>query len=146
MKIRKTDLKTAAGAEALPVWAGPLDDLGVYVHIPFCVQKCPYCDFVTGRLEPPLRRHYLSALEREVRFSPWAGSRISTLFLGGGTPSELDAAELGKLFTAIRDSFDLSTLDEATIECNPETLTEEKLDAFLELGFRRNSHRFLPNY
>ena len=139
MKSRKTDLKTAAGAEALPVWTGPLDDLGVYVHIPFCVQKCPYCDFVTGHLEPALRRRYLDALEREVRFSPWAGSRISTLFLGGGTPSELEPAELGRLFAAIRDSFDLSTLDEATIECNPETLTEEKTDAFLQLGFNRIS-------
>ena len=141
MKTRKTDLqiKVAAGAAVLPVWTGPLDDLGIYVHVPFCVKKCPYCDFVTDPLKPALRRRYLDVLEREVRSSPWAGSRISTLFLGGGTPSELDIAELGELLAAIRDSFDLSTLDEATIECNPGTLSEEKTDAFLQLGFNRIS-------
>ena len=141
MMMAKTDLQiqVAAGAAVLPVWTGPLDDLGLYVHIPFCVKKCPYCDFVTDPLKPALRKRYLNALEREVRSSPWAGSRISTLFLGGGTPSELEIAELGELFTAIRDSFDLATLDEATIECNPGTLTEDKTDALLQLGFNRIS-------
>ncbi len=139
MKTRETDLQSAAGVEGLPVWTGPLDDLGVYVHVPFCARECPYCDFVTSPLTPALRRRYLSVLEQEVRSSAWAGSRVSTLFLGGGTPSQLNRGELGQLFTAIRDSFDLSTLDEATIECNPETLNEEKMDALLQLGFNRIS-------
>ena len=139
MKTWETDLQSAAGAEGLPVWTGPLDDLGVYVHVPFCARECPYCDFVTSPLTPALRRRYLSVLEQEVRSSAWAGSRVSTLFLGGGTPSQLNRGELGQLFAAIRDSFDLSTMDEATIECNPETLNEEKMDALLQLGFSRIS-------
>ncbi len=141
LKAPKTSgqIEVVAGAAGLPVGTGPLADLGVYVHIPFCVQKCPYCDFVTDPLQPALQRRYLDALEREVRSSPWAGSRVSTLFLGGGTPSELALAELGRLFAAIRSSFDLSTLEEATIECNPGTLTEKQTDTLLQLGFNRIS-------
>ena len=132
-------IEAVAGAASLPVGTGPLDELGVYVHIPFCVQKCPYCDFVTDPLQPARQRLYLDALEREVRSSPWAGSRVSTLFVGGGTPSELDLVELGRLLTAIRSRFDLSTLDEATIECNPGTLTQNQADGLLQLGFNRIS-------
>ena len=132
-------IEVVAGAPGLPAGTGPLDDLGVYVHIPFCVQKCPYCDFVTDPLQPTPKRRYLDALEREIRSSPWAGSRVATLFLGGGTPSDLDLAELGRLFAAIRSSFDLSKLDEATIECNPGTLTENQADALLQFGFNRIS-------
>ena len=141
MKTPQTagQIKVVARAAGLPVGTGPLEDLGVYVHIPFCVQKCPYCDFVTDSLQPTLKRRYLVALEREIRSSPWAGSHVSTLFLGGGTPSELDLVELGRLFAAIRSSFDLSKLDEATIECNPGTLTENQADALLQLGFNRIS-------
>ena len=140
-KASKTagQIEVVAGAASLPVGNGPLDDLGVYVHIPFCLRKCPYCDFVTDPLQPALRRRYLDALEREIRSSPWAGSCVSTLFLGGGTPSELDLAELGRLFTAVRSSLDLSKLDEATIECNPGSLTENQADGLLQLGFNRIS-------
>ena len=136
---RNTDLGPARGAGPLPAWTGPLDDLGLYVHVPFCARECPYCDFVTSPLEPSLQRGYLDALGREVRSSPWAGSRVFTLFLGGGTPSVLDASDLGELLRRIGDRFDLSALDEASIECNPETLNEEKIDALKQLGFNRIS-------
>ncbi len=141
MKTPQTagQIKVVARAAGLPVGTGPLEDLGVYVHIPFCVQKCPYCDFVTDPLQPAPKQRYLEALEREIRSSPWAGSRVSTLFLGGGTPSELTLAELGRLFAAIRSSFDLSKLNEATLECNPGTLTASQADAWLQLGFNRIS-------
>ena len=123
----------------LPIWTGSLDDVGIYVHIPFCFKKCPYCDFVSGPVSTELRRRYLLALKNEISSTPWVGSYVKTIFWGGGTPSDLTPFELSDLSKTIQESFDLSGLEEATIECNPETLTEKKLSSFLECGFNRIS-------
>ncbi len=113
--------------------------LGLYVHIPFCVKKCPYCDFVSGPVGLELRKSHLAALEDEIRFNPWAGRAIRTLFFGGGTPSELTLPELRGLTSALRESFDWSGLLEWTIECNPGTVRPAKFAAFRELGLNRVS-------
>ncbi len=123
---------------APPQTAGPAG-LGLYVHVPFCVHKCPYCDFVSGPVETAPRRLHLKALEQEIRNSPWRTSRVRTVFFGGGTPSELQPSELERLVQALRDAFRIAPEAEWTIECNPGTLPEPKLGQLRRLGFNRVS-------
>lgn len=110
---------------------------GLYVHVPFCLSKCAYCDFysVTGSLE--LVPAWVDAVLEEARRRP--GLCFETLYLGGGTPSLLDAVSLRRLVEGLRQSFDLTRLAEATVEANPESASEEWLRAVLALGFHRVS-------
>lgn len=114
-------------------------ELGLYVHIPFCVRKCCYCDFNSGPAAEPLRAAYLHALEREIRTSPWRGACARTLFLGGGTPSELRVSELASLVHALEQSFYFTPAAEWTLECNPGTVDRSALQEFRRLGFNRLS-------
>lgn len=117
---------------------GPINaDLGVYIHLPFCHAKCHFCDFATAthaenRVDP-----YLEALAKEV--SARGGGRLRTLFIGGGTPTALTPTQINKLFSSLRLIFDLSALEEATVEANPESSSEEVLQAFLVNGIDRIS-------
>ena len=113
--------------------------LGLYVHIPFCVRKCHYCDFNSGPLSENARRLYLDALEEEIRNTAWRGHPARTLFLGGGTPSELTIAELAKLVTALTQAFEFDVKAEWSIECNPGTVSRGYVPALRELGFNRVS-------
>ena len=112
---------------------------GVYVHIPFCVAKCRYCDFVSRPLADGALGPYLAALEREIAAAPEAGRRAGTVFLGGGTPSLLDGPQLARLLAAVRASFALEAGAEISIEANPGTLTAAKAREFLALGVNRVS-------
>ncbi len=110
----------------------------LYFHIPFCVRKCFYCDFVSfagqeGRITP-----YVDALIREMNRRP-CGESITSVFLGGGTPSLLPEKELKRLFSAIRERYALAERCEITSECNPGTVTEMWLDAAVECGINRLS-------
>ncbi len=110
---------------------------GLYVHVPFCVSKCAYCDFysVAGHLD--LVPEWVDAVLDEAGRHP--GLSFETLYLGGGTPSLLDAASLRRLVEGLKQSFDLTRLAEATIEANPESASEEWLRAALASGFHRVS-------
>lgn len=110
---------------------------GLYIHIPFCVRKCAYCDFysVPGRLD--LIDPYIDAVVAESH--SYAGLSADTLYLGGGTPSLLGAAGLTKLLDGLRRNLDMSRLAEATIEVNPESTTGELLGMAKSLGFDRVS-------
>lgn len=117
--------------------------LGVYMHIPFCVRKCLYCDFVsyTGR-DAQERWRYVKALRQELVWYLRSG-RIATyqpvtLYVGGGTPSLL-VSELAWFFETPPDGFDLASFHEATIEVNPATVNVEQLRALKRLGFHRLS-------
>ena len=117
------------------------DAIGLYVHIPFCVRKCNYCDFAsTDKHTENLRRDYIDALIREIksynRESPIA---VDTVFFGGGTPSVLSPEEFRKISSAIRETFDLSDVKEITVEANPKTLTAEKCEAYRTAGVNRIS-------
>ncbi|HXK58665.1 MAG TPA: radical SAM family heme chaperone HemW [Acidobacteriota bacterium] len=112
---------------------------GLYVHIPFCVRKCPYCDFVSAPVGRDDRVAYLQALESEIRHSEWKGQTARTIYLGGGTPSELEPDDLGRLVDTIRDTFRLVPDAECSIECNPGTLSPSKLEAMRSMGFNRLS-------
>jgi len=110
---------------------------GLYVHVPFCVSKCDYCDFysLANRLDlvPP----YVDAVLTEARTH--AGLSFETLYLGGGTPSLLGAASLRRLVEGLKRVFDLSPIVEATIEVNPESASEDLLRSAMDLGFSRVS-------
>ncbi len=115
----------------------PSAPLGLYLHIPFCQAICSYCNFNRGLLDESLRRRYVDALEQEIRRS--SGGAADTIFFGGGTPSLLEPAEVARLITACRDTFDLTSDAEITLETNPETATDERLAAFREAGINRLS-------
>ncbi len=123
---------------------------GLYLHIPFCVRKCLYCDFysiptgkgpVARRLDELEMEHqpgFIEALDRELAGAP-AGFQPTTVFLGGGTPTELSDRDFARLFEAIHRRFDLSRVAEWTCESNPGTLTAAKIDIMLEAGVNRVS-------
>jgi oxygen-independent coproporphyrinogen-3 oxidase len=112
--------------------------LGLYLHIPFCASICNYCNFNRGLVEPGLQQRYLEALEREIRLTG-RGEPADTIFFGGGTPSVLEPAEIGRLITACRDSFDLVPDAEITMETNPETSSASRMEAFRAAGVTRVS-------
>jgi oxygen-independent coproporphyrinogen-3 oxidase len=115
--------------------------LGVYLHIPFCQAICSYCNFNRGLLDADLKVRYVDALEREIRRDDPRRSTnaANTIFFGGGTPSLLDPSEVGRLLAACRDSFDLASDAEITLETNPETATPARLEAFRAAGVNRIS-------
>jgi len=119
--------------------------VSLYLHLPFCVRKCRYCDFLSGPYDAAVRRRYLRALETEIRLSAETfgngNERLSadTVFLGGGTPSLLDADELAHLMAVLSESFRILPGAEITMECNPGTVDREKLLVFREAGINRLS-------
>src|SRR2546426_1811128 len=118
----------------------PLASLGLYVHIPFCASRCPYCDFATAPARSALRSRYLEALEVEIRREGLnlGRPRVATLYVGGGTPSLLEPDEVARLGAALRDAFDLRPA-EATVEANPATLDRARLESWAALGITRLS-------
>jgi oxygen-independent coproporphyrinogen-3 oxidase len=114
--------------------------LSLYVHIPFCASRCPYCDFATAPATSPLRSRYLAALRTEIAREGRAlgRPRIVTAFFGGGTPSLLEPDEIAALGSAIREDFDFAP-EEVTFEANPATLDHARLDAWRALGATRVS-------
>lgn len=124
------DLRRAAGHEPL----------GLYLHIPFCRDRCTYCSFVTTR-EEGLKSTVLNHLEADLQ--AWGQAlghpEVDTLYLGGGTPSILQASELASLVQVAKDAFDFGPLVEATLEANPGTVDLTWLQAARKLGFDRLS-------
>lgn len=110
---------------------------GLYVHIPFCSVKCFYCDFTAFAGQKKTARRYLAALEAEAGLFPESG--LSTLYVGGGTPSELEPEELTELFALIGRAYPNARFEEATCEANPESLSPEKLEILRRGGINRLS-------
>jgi oxygen-independent coproporphyrinogen-3 oxidase len=112
--------------------------MGLYVHVPFCSIKCFYCDFTAFSGQRKSISRYLSAITREASFYEVAAPR--TLYVGGGTPTELSAQELSLLFGALDARFGpLEQLAEATVEANPESTDAEKLGVMRRAGVTRLS-------
>lgn len=114
--------------------------LELYIHIPFCVKKCDYCDFLSGPAGKERQREYFQALEREIAAVPdFSDREITTVFIGGGTPSVPDPSLVGEIVDQIRNKFFMAPDAEITIEANPGTLYKEKLQIYLEHGINRLS-------
>jgi oxygen-independent coproporphyrinogen III oxidase len=111
----------------------------IYVHIPICVHKCYYCDFHSRPVEAADRSRYLKAVCAEIRSSPRRGARATSLFLGGGTPSELTGDEISRIVSTLEETFDFDLDSEWTIECNPGTVNPASCDRLLDIGFDRVS-------
>ena len=114
---------------------------GVYVHIPYCVRKCNYCDFCSYPIGAgAVPDEYISALLREAScYSGLLNEEVSTVYIGGGTPSLLSPSQLVTLLTGLGDVFTLSQDCEITLEANPGTVTVDKLRAFRSAGVNRIS-------
>jgi oxygen-independent coproporphyrinogen-3 oxidase len=114
--------------------------ISLYVHIPFCASRCPYCDFATAPATTALRDRYLEALATEIAREGAAlgRPRIGTAFFGGGTPSLLEPDEIAALSAAIHSAFEFAPA-EVTFEANPATLDRARLEAWRALGATRVS-------
>lgn len=112
--------------------------IGLYVHIPFCQRKCQYCDFLSFPSGERERSIYVDALVREMELRDVSAS-VDTVFVGGGTPSVLETKEMDRVFSGLLDCFDMSRVREFTVECNPGTVTEEKLRLYRQAGVDRIS-------
>lgn len=115
--------------------------LELYIHIPFCVRKCQYCDFLSAPSTAKERQEYVEGLCRQIRsYGETAKAyRVVSIFVGGGTPSILEAGQILDIFAAVYDTFAVETGAEITIEMNPGTVTEEKLAAYKKAGINRLS-------
>ena len=112
----------------------------IYIHIPFCIRKCDYCDFLSGPSEPEEQADYIQALLREIQaVEEGEGRSVSSIFIGGGTPSVLDERLLGDILREIRNRFKMEEDAEITIEVNPGTANIGKLQAYREMGINRLS-------
>ncbi|GLH73569.1 coproporphyrinogen III oxidase [Geothrix limicola] len=130
LERRLPELRRAAQAEPL----------GLYLHVPFCLDRCTYCSFATTR-DRSLQPDTIARLISEVRAWGAALGRpaVDTLYLGGGTPSLLSSTELADLTGAVREAFDLGPLVEATLEANPGTVDLAWLSRTRDLGWDRIS-------
>jgi oxygen-independent coproporphyrinogen-3 oxidase len=111
---------------------------GLYVHVPFCLSKCPYCDFYSTT-DNKLIPSWLKALEKELAFYQGQFSSFDTLYLGGGSPSSLSEQQLSNLFELIHSRFHFDPYSEITIEVNPNDLNPSKIKKFRDLGINRIS-------
>ncbi len=113
---------------------------GIYIHIPFCVTRCVYCDFFSN-VRMDKKEAFLEALLREIRLRKeyLKGEIVRTVYFGGGTPSQLHADDFRRIFDTLTECFDLSQCEEITLEGNPEDLTPEYIEALRELPFNRIS-------
>lgn len=116
-------------------------ELELYLHIPFCVRKCAYCDFLSNAAEDKTIKRYVNALIREIESCRRAFQEytVATVFMGGGTPSILAGTETVRIFRALYENFEFAKEPEITIEVNPGTVTREKLELWKNAGINRLS-------
>jgi len=115
--------------------------LGLYIHIPFCLGKCAYCDFVSYPYDPEAAAGYAKALAQEIylRGREYSENAVRTIYLGGGTPTCLPPAMLKRILTLLREHFPVSPEAEITVEANPGTVSNELLESLLSAGVNRLS-------
>ena len=116
-------------------------EIGIYVHIPFCLSKCYYCDFASFANIDALIEPYIDALCEEILKNSEILSQynITTIYIGGGTPSYIDAKYIVQILDTLKLFISSSSLKEVTIEVNPNSITKEKLEIYKEAGVNRLS-------
>jgi len=121
------------------------ESLGIYIHIPFCIKKCSYCDFLSFQGSEAQKEKYVSALIREImKWGEFYGKKgrnyqVSTIYFGGGTPSVLEPLCIEKILCAVREYYTVKSGMEITIECNPKTADYDKFISYLKMGINRLS-------
>lgn len=118
-----------------------MKNLELYIHIPFCVKKCDYCDFLSFPADLRTQVQYVHAMLEEIRYfgTKFSGYQVSTIYVGGGTPSWLDEELLAALLRQVYSSFVVAEDAECTLECNPGTVTAGKLRVYAQVGINRLS-------
>src|SRR2546422_11627653 len=123
--------------------------LGLYLHIPFCESKCGYCNFASGVYSPVLVAPYLEALSAEVvhlrtilsqvdiAHPCLSASPVDTVYLGGGTPSLIDASHIVRLLRVLREVFEFALTPEITLEVNPGSVDPKKIEQYQQAGVNR---------
>ena len=113
----------------------------LYIHIPFCVKKCEYCDFLSFAADEQTQKSYVAALQKELAFygAKYKDRRITTIFIGGGTPSWLKEDYMQAIMETVYHYFSVEQDAEITIECNPGTITEHKFEVYRRIGINRLS-------
>lgn len=118
------------------------DSLSIYIHIPFCIRKCAYCDFLSAPALPEVQEQYLHRLMEEIALkAQYFKERytVQTVFIGGGTPTCVDAALLCDVLDLVKRQFPMAADAEISIECNPGTADAKKLSAYRKAGVNRLS-------
>jgi putative oxygen-independent coproporphyrinogen III oxidase len=138
--MQAVHMTSGAAANASPITVLP--PLSLYIHVPWCLKKCPYCDFNSHELKNELpEAAYVDALLADLESALpgiW-GRRIASVFIGGGTPSLLSAPAMERLLSGVRAALPLHPYAELTLEANPGTFEAEKFQAFRDLGINRLS-------
>jgi len=118
-----------------------MDKFGMYIHIPFCKKKCKYCDFISFSNCEKWEEEYVNCLIEEVEKKEIIGTlkNISTIYIGGGTPSIIDSQNIIKIIKVIKNRFNVNKNVEITIEINPGTVTKNKLEDYKKAGINRLS-------
>jgi len=117
-----------------------MKELEVYIHVPFCIKKCAYCDFLSMQAESDVQEAYLQALLNEITHTNVDnGYQIASVFIGGGTPSVLPGEWIGRILEKLKTRFSFSKDAEISIECNPGTVDGKKLALYQQAGINRIS-------
>lgn len=116
-------------------------ELEIYIHIPFCVKKCLYCDFLSAPADDETKRGYIEALSTEIseRAPEFGDHYVVSVFIGGGTPSVMDPDQMVGLLQILKERYQISHNAEITMEINPGTVDEKKLQKYREAGVNRLS-------
>lgn len=118
-----------------------MKNLELYIHIPFCVKKCDYCDFLSGAYSQQIQKEYVMALCNEIAYMgrQLSDYTVRTIFIGGGTPSWLDEDEMEQVMQQVHQCFRIDDQAEISIECNPGTVTRQKFITYRRIGINRIS-------
>lgn len=118
-----------------------MDKFGIYIHIPFCKQKCKYCDFISFSCNEEVQKEYVKCLIEEIKNKKVErkSNEVSTIYIGGGTPSIIDSKYIIEILNEIKNSFLVKEKSEITIEINPGTVTKEKLEDYKKARINRIS-------
>ena len=120
-----------------------MKELGIYIHIPFCKQKCYYCDFISYANKEEKVKEYIESLQKEIELESDRYKNeeyeITTIYIGGGTPSFIDALYIERIINTIKQNYKLHENPEITIEVNPGTINEEKIKKYKDIGINRIS-------
>lgn len=121
-----------------------MKEIGIYIHIPFCIKKCEYCDFVSYCNKEKYVPQYINALKKEIKNNINKEYKITTIYIGGGTPSSIEENYIADIIETIKLNMNDENLKEfknveITIEVNPGTVTEKKLETYKEIGINRLS-------
>ena len=116
-----------------------MKELGLYIHIPFCKKKCKYCDFISFECKDEIQEKYVNLLIKEIQNCKYKNRKVTSIYIGGGTPSYINSIYIKQILDELRNFFLLDEKCEITIEINPGTINKEKLIDYKNAGINRIS-------